>query len=48
MKDISEIWPENDGKMVFVQGFMKLGDDERLIDRDFGIVAKVPFLIREA
>ena len=47
MKDISEVWPENDGKMVYVQGFMKLGE-ERLVDRDFGIVAKVPFLIREA
>jgi hypothetical protein len=47
VKDISEVWPENDGKMVFVQGFMKLGE-ERLVDRDFGIVAKVPFLIREA
>ena len=47
VRDTSEIWPENDGKMVFVQGFMKLGE-ERLVDRDFGIVAKVPFLIREA
>jgi hypothetical protein len=47
VKDTSEVWPENEGKMVFVQGFMKLGE-ERLLDRDFGIAAKVPFLIREA
>lgn len=47
VKDLSEVWPENDGKLVYVQGFMKLGE-ERLVDRDFGIVAKVPFLIREA
>ena len=45
VKDTSEVWSENEGKMVFVQGFMKLGE-ERLLDRDFAIVAKVPFLIR--
>jgi hypothetical protein len=47
VKDTSEVWSENEGKMVFVQGFMKLGE-ERLLDRELGIVAKVPFLIREA
>ncbi len=25
VKDISEVWPENEGKMVFIQGFMRLG-----------------------
>ncbi len=47
VKDISEIWPENEGKIVFIQGFMKLGD-EKIVDRDFGVVVKAPFLIRDA
>ena len=45
--DISEVWPENEGKLVFLQGFMKV--DRQLITDDlFGVQAKAPILIREA
>ncbi len=45
--DISEVWPENEGKLVFLQGFMKI--DRQLITDDlFGVQAKAPILIREA
>ena len=26
LKDISEVWPENEGRMVYLQGFMNLAD----------------------
>ena len=26
LNDISEVWPENEGRMVYLQGFMNLAD----------------------
>lgn len=26
LKDISKVWPENEGRMVYLQGFMNLAD----------------------
>lgn len=48
VKDVSEVWPENEGKLVYIQGFMKLSGEGGARDRNFGIEIRAPFLIREA
>ena len=47
LKDISGVWEENEGKIVYFQGFLKT-NDELITDRDFGVSISAPLLIREA
>jgi hypothetical protein len=47
LTDISNVWPEYEGNLVFIQGYVKYPASPAVVDDFFGLSLETPLLRRE-